>query len=284
MLKEMLKLMRPQQWYKNLVIFIAIFFVREITNINYLWATLLGFIALCLVSSGNYAINDILDRKKDAIHPEKKNRPIASGKIKIYQGILLALVLLGSSFYIAYSISLYFFYSVFSLFGLTLLYSTVIKNEVFADIILIAINFVIRAMSGVFIINVDLSPWLVISIFFLAIFLVSMKRKADLILLKDKAAHHKAVLKHYSLELLQVMIIMSACTVVISYCLYSFLKQDKIWIITIPFVVYSVFRYLYLVETDARLGRHPELILKDKKFLLSVCLWLIISTIILYVV
>lgn len=286
-LKHFLQLIRVHQWYKNLVIFLPIVFVGQVIinnqlNIPGLTKTFLGFIVLCLISSSSYIINDLIDRKKDLFHPEKKNRPLASEKVSIKQAFLVFLILFTLSILTAFNLSLFFLYSILTLFLFNLAYSLFLKNEMFLDILIIAINFVIRAISGTFIIQVSISPWLILCTFLLSLFLSVGKRHSDLIYLKEEAINHKPVLKDYTKEITNVLMIISTSLLIIAYSLYSFLSNYKNLIYTLPLSLYVIFRYFYLIYTGSIIARHPEKILKDKKITIGIILWLILIFLIIY--
>lgn len=273
-LKDLIKLLRVQQWYKNLVIFLPLIFTIEFFHLDKLSLTLLGCISLCLISSANYIINDIIDRKRDKIHSEKMDRPIASGKIKIWQALIMLAPLLLLSLIIAYTLSTYFLYSVIALFILTQLYTFYFKKEAFADILFIGVNFVIRAVSGTFIINSAVSPWLVLCTFFLSLFLSAGKREADIILLGEKAGIHKESLGSYSKSMTNALMILATSLLIISYSLYSFLSTHKL-LLTLPFAMYSTFRYFCLVYSGSEIARRPEKAFKDARLMISSILWLL---------
>lgn len=279
---DYLKLLRPQQWYKNLVIFLPIIFVGEFFKFNLLLDTFIGFFALCFISSTNYVINDIIDRKKDILHPEKRNRPLASGSVSIIEAIFLAMTLFVASVLISLSFSPAFTWSIFALFVMTMLYSLVFKHEAFADILFIGINFVIRAVSGTFILNISISPWLVLCTFFLALFLAVGKRGSDLVLLGENAAQSRQSLAHYTKEGVNALMILATSLLIISYSLYSFLSDKKGLLLTLPFAMYVIFRYFSLVYSGSEIARKTELVFKDPKLLIGGVLWALAAFAVLY--
>lgn len=281
---NIIKLLRPHQWYKNIVIFAALFFVGDLFNIGQLKLTILGFISLCLISSTNYIINDIIDCKSDRKHPEKKNRPIASGIVKKWEAIIVAIITFSFAMYNAFYLADGFFYIIIALFVMTQLYSLFLRNEPFLDIILIGINFVLRAISGTFLINTEISPWLIICAFFLALFLGFGKRIADLKILGSKAKEHKIVFKYYTEELLKSIVISIIAIIITTYSLYTFFKEGHELILTLPIVVYALFRYLYLINSGSIIARHPDKAFKDIRLILSMLLWGIIVFISLYII
>ncbi|MEK6860747.1 MAG: UbiA prenyltransferase family protein [Nanoarchaeota archaeon] len=270
------------QWYKNLIIFIAIFFKAEIFNLDKLFIVILGFISLCLVSSTNYIINDILDKERDQNNPEKRNRPIASGKVGIFSASIISAILFLISLAIAYKLHKYFLLSVISLFVLTLLYSLILKHRPIIDIIVISINFVIRAVSGTFIINTDISPWLITGTFFLSLFVSIGKRISEIKLMKD-FENHRITLRFYDGEFSKSLMTASATILIVSFSLYSFLAKHQRIIFTLPVFVYLIFKYLNLVYSNSEIPRHPELIYKDTEFLIGLILMLALSALFVYI-
>jgi len=277
---DYVRILRVHQWYKNVVIFIALFFTGRFFHVNELYLTFLGFIALCFVSSANYVINDIADRKEDQKHPEKKNRPIASGRVGVFAALVLALVMLAGSILIAWTLTIEFLIIIIALFVLTQVYTFIFRNEAFVDVILIGVFFVLRAVSGAFIIDVDISPWLIVCAFFLALYLGFGKRHADLDLLGRKAARVKKVYNVYTKSMIDRITGPLIAILIIAYSLYTFLKADGL-IFTIPVVVYGLYRYLYLIDSQPIVARKPERALLDFRILASVFIWgaIIFSTI-----
>jgi 4-hydroxybenzoate polyprenyltransferase len=278
---EYLRLIRIQQWYKNLVIFLPLFFVGELLKVAILGQVLIGFVALCLVSSSNYIINDIIDAKKDRLHPEKKYRPIASGKVSMWEGGILAFITLALALLIAYPYGIFFLSCVIFLFILTFLYSIYLKNEPVLDVIIIAMNFVVRAVSGAFIIHVIVSPWLILCPFFLALFLAVGKRDADLKVLRSNASKHKEVLKFYDPKTTNGLMIISTTCLIIAYSLYAF-SRTELLLLTLPFAIYTIYRYYSLVNSGSKIARHPELAYKDWRIVIAILLWAIMIFVIFY--
>ncbi len=276
------QLFRVQQWYKNLLIFLPLVFAGLITNSFDMFLTILGFLALCCMSSANYILNDILDKEKDRIHPEKKFRPIASGQISIPSAGMCALVLAIISLVIAISLSQVFFLIVLVFFFLTQAYSLYFKKEIFADIIFISVNFVLRAMSGAFILNVRLSPWLIVCTFFLSLFLVLGKRKADLVFLGKNAEKHKESLALYSPQIINTLMSIATVSLLLSYTLYSFLSIYPLLIYSLPFALYVILRYFFLVETNSSIARKPEEFYKDIQLVIGIVLWICTVLIVMY--
>ncbi len=279
---NLLRLMRIKQWYKNLMIFLPIFFVGGLFNFQYLYLSILGFFSLCFLSSGNYIINDLIDIKKDQLHPEKKSRPLASGEVGKGTAITLTALLFICSFSIAIYVNLGFILFLGVMFLLTLAYSLYLKNLVFVDILIISTLFVLRAVAGALAIKVGISPWLVLCPFFLALFLAVGKRHADLLLLKENAIFTRKVLQEYTLDLTNSLMIISTVLLMISYSMYSFLSGHEYLIFTLPIAIYVIFRFFYLIQNGSEIARHPEKVIYDKGMIIGTLLWGITTAIIIY--
>ncbi|MFH1229802.1 MAG: UbiA family prenyltransferase [Candidatus Aenigmatarchaeota archaeon] len=282
MLRKYLSLIRVSQWYKNLLIFLPLIFAAQMYNLESLLITSFGFVSLCLISSASYIINDIIDRKKDQAHPEKSYRMIASGRIKPSTGFIISLFLLAAGIGIASALPESFLYASAALFLLTMLYTLYLKREPFADIIAIAVNFVIRAVAGALAINVRISPWLILCTFFLSLLISIGKRKADLAILKNKAIHHKEVYRHYDDGVTNSMMITATVALIMSYSLYSFLSIYEMLILSLPFALYVIFRYSYLVHAEHLIARRPEKFYKDSRLAIGIFLWMISVFLIIY--
>jgi 4-hydroxybenzoate polyprenyltransferase len=282
-LKDWVNLLRVRQWYKNLVIFLAVFFSGNLFYSNDIYLTFLGFVSLCLISSSNYIINDFIDLRKDKFHPEKRSRPLVAKKIKLFSAIIMALMFIIISLILALYLSKVFFYLIMAIFILSQLYNIFLKNILFADILTIATLFVGRAISGAYLINVKISPWLILCPFFLSLFLSIGKRHADINLLKDKAQKTRKVLREYNHGLTTSLMTISTTLLTISYALYCFLSIHQNLLFTLPFALFVIFRYLYLINKGSIIARHPEKIVKDPEMLIGVFLWVIVTIVLLYV-
>jgi 4-hydroxybenzoate polyprenyltransferase len=282
-------LMRVNQWYKNLVVFLPIVFGGQLGNSHALLLTVVGFFALSFVSSAGYIINDIADKKADMRHPEKKSRPIASGRIGVGKALVASGLSLAVGFALAAQLSRVFLCFVLALFGLTQLYTFWLKKEVFADILLIGVNFVLRAVSGAYVIAqgtqpyIWVSPWLVLCPFFLSLFLSSGKRHYELKTLKSLAGVHRKALTMYSPELIEKVTMVSATLLVISYSLFSFLSVNPGLLYSLPFALYVVFRYLALIASGSEVAGRPELAVRDLRLLIGSALWIGSIFVLLYV-
>ena len=284
--KQLLRTMRPKQWIKNLLLYVGVVFDRHLLEWRPLLYATLGFIIFCLISSAVYFLNDLVDIEKDRQHPKKRNRPLASGKLKkeyaIVTMVLLVLLSVPSAFVLRPSfggiVLLYFLIQV--------AYSFYLKNVVIIDVFTLASGFVLRAVAGALVIQVDVSPWLLVCTMLGALFIGLAKRRHELVLLAEGAAEHRQILQEYSSELVQEMISVVTSAVVVSYSLYTItyekLPKNHLMALTIPFVIYGIFRYLYLIYRKDEGGSPEELLLRDIPLLACVVLWGLTSAVILY--
>ncbi|HOE01655.1 MAG: decaprenyl-phosphate phosphoribosyltransferase [Anaerolineaceae bacterium] len=288
MLKYILKAMRPRQWTKNAFIFAALVFDRKLLNLHAFLQTLAAFVLFCLLSSSVYLINDILDRESDRAHPIKKNRPIASGDLPVglalATGILLLLVSLIGAFLLSHG----FFFISLVYFTLNLIYSIWLKLIPIIDVLVIASCFVLRVAAGVSVIEVQrFSPWLYVVTTLLALYLGFGKRRAELaVLVNDSPQSHRKVLSGYSIQFIDQLITVVSATTIISYSLYTFsapnLPENHSMMLTIPFVLYGIFRYLFLINKHNAGGEPEEILLKDRPIQLTVLLWGVAVMVIFY--
>jgi len=281
MIKELIISMRPKQWYKNIVIFVCIVFSLNFFNAQ-MWIDILSaFVIFCLISSSEYLINDIIDIEKDKLHPKKRKRPLASGKLKVSHALTAAILMLVVAFVWAYFVNLLFLSMAGIFFAMVLLYSLVLKRIVLVDVLIISTGFVIRAIAGCVAITVKISPWLIICAFLMALFLALLKRRNELVILGDDAKKHRENLGGYSLELLEKFILIVTTTLIMSYSLYTFLTGNVYLMITIPIVLYALFRYLFLVYKK-NLGGDPVEVFTDKGIMISMVLWGAVALIVMY--
>ncbi len=283
MLRYLLISIRPKQWYKNSLLFVGIIFSANILNVS-MWATvLLAFIYFCMLSAGEYLINDILDRARDKRHPVKSQRPIASGQLKVSHAFLFALLLIALALLGSYlTISLNFLIISASYLILVLFYSLVFKHLVIADVLVISTGFVIRAAAGALAIDVLVSPWLVICTFLLALFLALEKRWHEVATLCSDAEAHRSNLSQYSAKMIEQLIGITNGALIVSYLLYTFFTGNTAMLLTAPFAIYGLFRYLYLIH-ERRSGVEPEVVFKDKAMLINLGIWgILVISIILY--
>jgi len=285
----MIKLLRPQQWIKNGVVLAGLIFSGQAANPEYQKISLLALIAFCLLSSSVYTLNDIRDIERDRQHPYKKNRPLASGRVSVTAAIIIGLVMAIGGLVLSYSINLNFFYVSAAYLILNILYTFILKDIVIIDVMSIAAGFVLRALAGAVAINVEFSNWLLITTFVLALFLGLGKRRHEILVLEGEASSHRKILDKYSPYLLDQLIGVVTASTVITYLFYTLSSEVQLKLhtnylfITIPFVIYGIFRYLYLVHKEEKGGSPTRLLLADRPLLIDVLLWLASVTIILYI-
>ena len=287
MLKSLLRAMRPRQWAKNVFIFAALVFDGQLARPEPLARTVVGFVMLCLISSSVYLINDIADIEADRRHPAKRNRPIASGELAVSLAATAAGLLAVSSLLISFALEAAFGWIVASYFVLNLLYSLWLKHAAIIDVLIIAAGFVLRVAAGVSLIQVSrFSPWLYVCTTLLALIIGFGKRRAELLLLAEGANSHRPVLDGYNVELLDQLIVVVSATTIMAYSLYTFsaenLPANHLMMLTIPFVLYGIFRYLRLIHVENIGGAPEELILTDRPLLITLVLWGLLSIVILY--
>lgn len=278
---------RPYQWTKNLIIFAALMFSKNILDPAYLLLNIKGFFVFCFLSGSVYLFNDVMDRQKDRLHPKKKNRPIASGKIKPAEALVVSFVIAAVSIYSAFRLSMEFGLAAVFYFALVITYSLILKRIVILDVLAIAIGFVARAVAGGLLIKVEISDWLLIVTIFLALFLGFSKRRSELIKLDKNAGVTRPILDLYSVTLLDQLISITAGATLMSYALYTLAEQtirkfgNNLWL-TLPIVVYILFRYFYLVYSLGQGGDPAKMLLKDKPLLAGVLVWVAAAFLLVY--
>jgi 4-hydroxybenzoate polyprenyltransferase len=285
---DLFKLARPGQWIKNGVVLAALVFAGELRNVNKLERALLATMLFCLLSSAVYVFNDLMDRDKDRQHPLKKDRPLASGRLGVGPAIMFGVVLMVVGLSGAWWLNLPFFAAALGFVALNFLYSLLLKNIVILDAMSVSLSFVLRAYAGALAINVPASKWLLINTLLLALFLSFGKRRHELVLLEGGAVAHREILGRYSPYLLDQCIGVTTASVVVMYMLYSFSTEvmDKLGthnlFLTIPFVIYGVFRYLYLIHKEEKGGSPTHVLITDWPILITVTLWLLTVLAVLY--
>ena len=284
---EIFKSLRPQQWIKNFFIFAPLIFSRNLHNPSMVLKTAAAFAAFCLVASAHYIFNDIRDLEEDRIHPVKSKRPLASGRLKKGPAILSCVVLAVLGLAVAAAVSRSLLIISAGYLVLQVFYSLWLKHVVILDVFVVAAGFVIRVVAGGLAIEVAISSWLIICTMLLSLFLALGKRRHEIVLLEDSAQNHRPILKEYSTDLLDQMISVVTASTLIAYCLYTISGETvakfgtRKLIYTVPFVLYGIFRYLYLIHLKAE-GASPEsLIIKDKPLLLDLFLWIVAVVLIL---
>lgn len=289
MLRLLIKSMRPKQWTKNVFVWAALVFDRKLFQTQYLLPTLAGFAIFCLLSSAVYLINDLVDIEQDRQHPVKRNRPLASGQLHKSVAVIAAILIIALCVPAAFALNTAFGVISLVYLGLMVVYSFYLKNHVIVDVMTIAAGFVLRVAGGVVLVNVErFSPWLYICMTLLALFLGFSKRRHELALLAENANNHRAILDQYSLRFLDEMINVVASSTVIAYSLYTFfapnVPANHTMMLTIPFVLYGIFRYLYLIHIKQEGGSPEELLLKDKPFFLNLVLFGMAVIVVMYFV
>jgi len=278
MLKHLLKTMRLRQWTKNGFVFFALIFDQQLFLREPFIRTLEGFFLFCLISSSVYLFNDITDIEADRQHPEKKHRPLASGKLPITVAMTAAFILAVVSLILGYFLAPYFAGIIALYFVINLLYSRWLKHVPILDVLIISSGFVLRVAAGVMLITVErFSPWLYMITVLFSLYIGLGKRRAEMNLLAQGAGAHRKVLDGYTIPLLDQYITIVSGMTIIAYSLYTFsapnLPENHTMMLTIPFVVYGIFRYLQLIQTGHAAGSPDEVALKDRPLQVTVLLW-----------
>ncbi|MFU8826303.1 MAG: decaprenyl-phosphate phosphoribosyltransferase [Brevefilum sp.] len=286
-LRLIIKTMRLKQWLKNVFVFAALVFDRQLISPESLLITVLAAFLFCLSSSLVYIINDLADIDSDRQHPSKQHRPLASGQLSQRTAIITAIVLGVITFPAAFLLDLGLGALVLGYFILMLGYSLWLKHMPLIDVMVIALGFVLRVTAGVIIIETErFSPWLFVATIFLALFIGLGKRRAEIELLEKEAASHRRVLDGYSLELIDQLLTIVLSTTLMTYCLYTFsagiTPGTYHMMLTIPFVIYGLFRYLYLVRIEHYGGAPEDIVLSDRPMQATVALWGLTVLFILY--
>lgn len=285
---EILKSLRPQQWIKNFFIFAPLIFSRNFLNRPLLWTTFEAFVAFCLVSSAHYIFNDLRDLEDDRRHPVKSKRPLASGRLKVGPAVAALVVIGATGIALAASINVPFLLTAIGYLVLQTVYSMWLKHVVILDVFVIAAGFLIRVVAGGLAIRVEISSWLLICTILLALFLAMGKRRYELVLLDKDAAAHRPILKEYNTYLLDQMISVVTASTLVAYCLYTISPETvekfgtRNLLFTVPFVLYGIFRYLYLIHQKAEGGTPEALIIRDKPLLVDIFLWVVAAALILH--
>ena len=287
MLRALIKTMRPRQWAKNIFLFAALVFDKQLIIPNSLLRTVAGFVLFCLISSAVYIFNDLSDVEADREHPEKRKRPIASGQLPVgvawVAGVLLVILSIGPG----YLLSPGFAAVVAGYFLLNIAYSKWLKHILIVDVLILAAGFVLRVAAGVTLISVErFSPWLYVVMTLLSLYLGFGKRRAELALLSEDAGTHRKVLGGYTIPLLDQYIMIVSATTIVAYSFYTFsapnVPANHSMMLTIPFVVYAIFRYLYLMQVEHAGGEPEEILLSDRPFQVGLVLWALVVLAVFY--
>jgi 4-hydroxybenzoate polyprenyltransferase len=288
MLKALFKTMRPKQWAKNVFLLAAVVFDRKLTNVDAILHTIIGVIVFSLVASVVYIINDIADVEADRQHPIKRNRPIAAGKLSIPVAWTAAILLLLIAFPVAFWLSPAFAFVALLYLLLNLLYSKWLKHVVLLDIILLASLYVIRVAAGVALIDVvRFSPWIYIFTSFLSLLMGAGKRRAELSEIADGPNAQRRVLSGYTLTFLDQLITLASGMTIITYSMYTFsapnVPENHAMMLTIPFIIYSIFRYQYLLQVKGIGSAPEELVLSDRPLQIAIALWGLAVLVVFYI-
>lgn len=268
--------LRPKQWTKNLLVFSALLFSYETMNVVTILHTILGFMLFCFVSGCVYILNDYADLDSDRNHPVKKFRPMASGALHPNLALVFGAIVLVLSLLTSYYLAPLFTLSLGAYFIINVLYSFILKHVVIVDIMIIAVGFVLRAIAGGLVIHVPFTSWFLICTMLLSLFLAIGKRRHELSLLQNDSGTHRKVLDRYSFALLDQLISIVTAATIISYCLFTFTSGRTIHLMwTIPFVIYGIFRYLYLIHIENKGGAPDRILLEDKHILITVVMYVI---------
>jgi len=287
MIKALLQTMRLKQWSKNIFIFGALVFDKKLFVLDHLFRTLAAFVMFCLLSSVVYIINDVGDIEKDRQHPAKRNRPLASGRLKPSVAMGAAAGILVVLLPLAFALDVGFGLIALAYLVNNVLYTFWLKDVVIIDVLSVAGGFVLRVGAGVAVIPTErFSPWIYVCMTLLALFLGFGKRRHELALLTADANNHRRVLDDYSLPFLDEMMGVVTASTVMAYAIYTFsaegLPSNHSMMLTVPFVLYAIFRYLYLIHVRGEGGAPEEILLSDRPFLLDVTLWGVLVVILLY--
>lgn len=288
MLRLILSSMRPGQWVKNLLLFAGLIFSQNFFVPEMLLKSVFAFVLFCLISGNVYILNDIIDLEYDKSHPLKSKRAIASGQLKVSSALAFSIILIIGSFILSFYLNRNFGFIGLAYFVLNLVYSQYLKHIVIIDVMSISAGFVLRAVAGAVVIDVTISPWLIVCTTLLALFLGFGKRRQELLILEEKATGHRKILSEYSPYFLDQLISVVTASTVVAYAFYTVSPEVKTKLgvshleLTIPFVLYGIFRYLYLIHQKEKGGSPAQLLLTDKPILIDVLFWLVSVFLILY--
>ncbi|MCS7251074.1 MAG: decaprenyl-phosphate phosphoribosyltransferase [Anaerolineae bacterium] len=283
----LLQSMRPRQWLKNVFIFAPLVFDEKLLRWESFGRTLAGFMILCILSGAVYLFNDLQDLEKDRQHPYKRHRPLPSGKLRPQVAWGAAFLIPLGLAYPAFLLNPWFALIAYVYWGVNLAYSLWLKHLVILDVLTLASGYVMRVAAGVVLIQVErFSPWLYLCTLLLALFIGFSKRRQEIILLGENAPNHRVILEEYNIRFLDEMMGVVMAATIVAYSLYTFsapnLPSNHAMMLTIPFVLYGIFRYLYLIYVKGETAPPDELVLKDRPLLLTVILWGLTAVLILY--
>ena len=283
-----LKLLRPHHWVKNGFVLAPLIFAGLLLHVPSLILELSAFAVFCVVSSAVYAFNDVFDREQDRNHPTKRNRPVASGEVPVSAALAIGTGLMAAGILGGIAIGKTFLVWVVFYLLLQFGYNITLKNIVILDILTIAMGFVIRAVAGSVAINVVISPWLILCSLLIALFLGFAKRRQEIVLMGAEATEHRSILGEYSVPLLDQLIGIVTAATIVCYAIYTLTPEvterlgSRYMILTLPFVLYGIFRYLYLVHVHDKGGSPTRDLLSDAPLLMSILLWTVTSAALIY--
>ena len=287
MLAAILVSLRPRQWVKNLFVFGGLVFGHQLLT-PALWTALAAFVVFCGLSGSIYLLNDVADRDKDRLHPDKRRRPIAAGRLPVAQALVVAGALIVVGLTAAVWLSPSFALAALAYVLLLSAYSAWLKHIVIVDVLAVALGFVLRAAAGALVIGVAISGWLLICTVLLALFLALGKRRHEILTLEADAARHRPILAEYSAGLLDQMIAVVTASTVTAYALYTMSPETvakfhtSLLPTTLPFVLYGIFRYLYLLYQRQLGGNPSDILVYDRPLLFNTLLWLAVVLLIIY--
>jgi 4-hydroxybenzoate polyprenyltransferase len=280
--------LRPGQWSKNLLVFAGLIFGGRLFDPAAVAAATEAFAIFCILSGVVYLVNDVADRETDQRHPLKRHRPIAAGTLPVPTALLTAILLTALSLAGAFTLGKWFGLVALGYLGLQGLYSGPLKHIVIVDVLTLALGFVLRAVAGAVALDVSISHWLLVCTILLALFISLAKRRHELVLLADDAMSHRPILGEYSAYLLDQMIAVVTASTLIAYIFYTISPETEQkfgtqWLgLTIPFPIYGIFRYLYLVHQREGGGSPADQLLRDRPLLTCVTLWVVTVVLIIY--
>jgi 4-hydroxybenzoate polyprenyltransferase len=288
-LRLLIKTMRPKQWTKNVFVWAALIFDVKLFQVGPFLRTLTAFILFCLISSAVYIINDLVDIPKDRLHPEKRNRPLASGAMNPRIAMAAAVVIVAGCLPVALSLNWQFTAILYGYLLMMIAYSFWLKNIVIIDVFTIAAGFVLRVAAGVAVINATrFSPWLYVCMTLLALFLGLGKRRQEIVLLNENGANTRRILAEYNLPFIDEMLALVSASTVMAYATYTFsapnLPANHLMMLTIPFVLYAIFRYLYLIHVKGETDPPDVVVLKDRPLQIGVVSFAVVVFVVFYVV
>ncbi len=288
MLTGLIKTMRPRQWTKNFFVFVPLFFDGKVLDPSSLIKALIAFGLMCLMSSAVYLMNDLADIESDKQHPIKKFRPLPAGQLSPQVARMASILFALGSLIIAFFLEMGFGIIILSYLIVQIGYTFWLKHVVIFDIMIVAAGFVLRIAAGVAVIEVErFSPWLYLFGGFLALFLILGKRRHELVLLGENAGNHRAILKEYNLDLIDRLLSTVTTSAIISYSLYTFLAEglpdNNFMMLSIPFLLFGIFRYLYLIHVKEEGGTPEEVFLRDRVLQSTLILYALVVFVALYI-